>query len=325
MAEIAGCRRGAISTSPCFRRPDGRPPTSGGRRPDWSGPSGARRRSLVRSAPPRHQRTILHKKHPHEVGLISTNSSSGSANGFSPTWRPRPLDRDAPAALAEVARILRDDPPLRFDYLHCITGVDYVQPDAKKAKSFPWEVHFELLYHLSSMAHRHRLVLRIKLPRWQGGVEGQLPEVPTVSHLWRTADWHEREVFDLSGVRFAGHPDLRRILCPEDWQGHPLRKDYKTAEEYHGFARGSCRCRLNESIPSWSSLTSARTRCLINMGPQHPSTHGVLRLVLRTDGEVVSSVLPHIGYLHQARRRSARTSARGSGFPTPTGWTTWRG
>ncbi|MDD4268392.1 MAG: NADH-quinone oxidoreductase subunit C [Pirellulaceae bacterium] len=140
----------------------------------------------------------------------------------------------APAALAEVARILRDDPPLRFDYLHCITGVDYVQPDAKKAKSFPWEVHFELLYHLSSMAHRHRLVLRIKLPRWQGGVEGQLPEVPTVSHLWRTADWHEREVFDLSGVRFAGHPDLRRILCPEDWQGHPLRKDYKTAEEYHG-------------------------------------------------------------------------------------------
>lgn len=140
----------------------------------------------------------------------------------------------APTALAEVARLLRDDPALRFDYLHCITGVDYVQPDAKKAKNFPWEVHFELLYHLSSMAHGHRLVLRVALPRWQGGVEGQLPEVRTVSDVWRTADWHEREVYDLSGVRFAGHPDLRRILCPEDWEGHPLRKDYKMAEEYHG-------------------------------------------------------------------------------------------
>ncbi len=65
-------------------------------------------------------------------------------------------------------------------------------------------------------------------------MEGELPEVPSVCGVWHGANWHEREVFDLMGVQFAGHPDLRRILCPEDWVGHPLRKDYKPPEYYHG-------------------------------------------------------------------------------------------
>jgi len=91
-----------------------------------------------------------------------------------------------------------------------------------------------VLYHLSSMIHRHRLMIRVVLPRWKDGAQGSLPEVPTVSHLWRTADWHEREGYDLMGVYFTGHADLRRILCPEDWAGHPLRKDYQMPEEYHG-------------------------------------------------------------------------------------------
>ena len=92
----------------------------------------------------------------------------------------------------------------------------------------------ELIYHLSSTVHRHRLVLKVCLPRWLDDQPGQLPEVPSVSGIWSTAEWHEREVFDLLGVRFQGHPDLRRILCPEDWVGHPLRKDYQMPAEYHG-------------------------------------------------------------------------------------------
>jgi len=72
------------------------------------------------------------------------------------------------------------------------------------------------------------------LPRWKDGKAGELPEVPSVTSLWRTADWHEREVYDLCGVAFTGHPNLRRILLSEDWQGHPLRKDYEFPLEYHG-------------------------------------------------------------------------------------------
>lgn len=136
--------------------------------------------------------------------------------------------------LPEVARYLRDEPDLRFNMLNCISGVDYFEPDPKKAAKVDWQPHVEVLYHLSSLVYKIRLVLKVVLPRWADGVEGQLPEVPSVTGVWSAADWHEREVYDLSGIFFAGHPDLRRILCPEDWEGHPLRRDYQMPLEYHG-------------------------------------------------------------------------------------------
>ncbi len=136
--------------------------------------------------------------------------------------------------LLDVCAALRDDATLQMNMLHCISGVDYFEPDEKKAAKVDWEPHLEVVYHVSSLEQRHRVVLKVSLPRWKDDVEGQLPEIPSVSPLWSTADWHEREVFDLSGIRFTGHADLRRILCPEDWQGHPLRKDYQLAAEYHG-------------------------------------------------------------------------------------------
>lgn len=139
-----------------------------------------------------------------------------------------------PDALAEVCRCLRDEPDLAFNMLHCITAVDYFEPDAKKAAQVAWQPHMELIYHLSSTLHRHRIVLKVQLPRWKNDMPGELPEISTVSDIWRTAEWHEREVFDLSGVRFLGNRDLRRILCPEDWPGHPLRKDFEMPAEYHG-------------------------------------------------------------------------------------------
>jgi len=139
-----------------------------------------------------------------------------------------------PSRLVDVCRWLREKSEVRFDAIECITAIDWFEPDPKKAAKATWQPHTELVYHLWSTASRVSIVLKVKLPRWKGDVPGQLPEVGSVTSVWRGANWHEREVYDLSGVWFTGHPDLRRILCPEDWEGHPLRKDYEQPLEYHG-------------------------------------------------------------------------------------------
>lgn len=136
--------------------------------------------------------------------------------------------------LLDVCRFLRDDPRLRFDLLNNVSGVDYLEPDAKKAAKAGIEPRLEVVYHLSSVAFPgRRFAFKVTLPRWKDGVAGELPELSSVSHVWRTADWHEREVYDLIGIRFTGHPDLRRILMADDWVGHPLRKDFEYPLEYH--------------------------------------------------------------------------------------------
>jgi NADH-quinone oxidoreductase subunit C len=140
----------------------------------------------------------------------------------------------APEHLLDVCRFLKEDSRLRFELLNCISGVDYLEPDAKKAPKAGFEPHTEVVYHLSSFTHRHRFVVKVILPRWKDDKPGQLPEVTSVTSLWRTAEWHEREVYDLSGIWFTGHPELTRILLAEDWVGHPLRKDYEYPLEYHG-------------------------------------------------------------------------------------------
>jgi NADH-quinone oxidoreductase subunit C len=138
------------------------------------------------------------------------------------------------ADLLEVCRFIREDDRLHFDILNCISGVDYLEPDPKKAPKAGYEPHMEVVYHLSSFRHRHRFVVKVILPRWKDNKPGELPEVPSVTSLWPAANWHEREVYDLSGVWFNGHPELTRILLADDWVGHPLRKDYEYPLEYHG-------------------------------------------------------------------------------------------
>ena len=121
----------------------------------------------------------------------------------------------APARIAEVALFLRDDPAMQFDTLCLLSGMDYTGGK------------LGVVYHLASVALGHTIVLKIAVP-------AENPHCPSVAQVWRTADWHEREAFDMIGVVFDGHPDLRRILMPDDWEGHPLRKDYTVPEYYHG-------------------------------------------------------------------------------------------
>jgi NADH-quinone oxidoreductase subunit C len=119
-------------------------------------------------------------------------------------------------AIHAIGEYLRHHAELQFDLLMCLSGVDY---GAEKTLG--------VVYHLYSTVLRHQITLKVEIPR-QGGA------LPSVSDIWRTADWHERETYDLFGMRFENHPDPRRILLPEDWEGHPLLKDYQVQEFYHG-------------------------------------------------------------------------------------------
>lgn len=138
----------------------------------------------------------------------------------------------APTAIRDVCLFLRDEAKTEFDTINDLCGVDYLETDAKKKD--PVEPHLEVVYHLYSYTHKHYAKLKVKLPRWRDGVAGQIPSLPSVADVWAVADWHEREAFDLVGIEFTGHPNPKRILCPEDWVGHPLRKDYEFPLEYHG-------------------------------------------------------------------------------------------
>ena len=113
-----------------------------------------------------------------------------------------------PADLRKLAEYLRSDPEMYFDYMFCLTGVD-------------WVTHMTVIYHLNSTVNAHSIVMKVKIQ------DREKPEVDTVCDLWKTAEFHEREVYDLFGIKFKNHPDLRRIFLDEDWVGFPLRKDYK--------------------------------------------------------------------------------------------------
>lgn len=135
-------------------------------------------------------------------------------------------------AIADVGEYLRTEPDLKFESLNDQTASDWLETDPKKKN--PCDPHVEVVYHLYSYSLKHWCKLKVKLPRWKNGVVGELPEVPSVANVWAIADWHEREAYDLVGIWFTNHPNLKRILCPEDWEGHPLRKDYEFPLEYHG-------------------------------------------------------------------------------------------
>ena len=126
-----------------------------------------------------------------------------------------PYIKIAPDRMNEVALFLRDDGRLLFDSLMLLTGMDYTGGK------------LGVVYHLDSMKLNHKIVLKVEVTIEQ-------PHVQSVESVWKSANWHEREAYDMYGIVFDGHPDLRRILMPDDWEGYPLRKDFKVPEFYNG-------------------------------------------------------------------------------------------
>jgi NADH-quinone oxidoreductase subunit C/D len=213
-----------------------------------------------------------------------------------------------------ICRFLRDDPDQAYDLCLFVSAVDLLDLGLSP--------RFEAVYQLYSLKHRRRL--RLKAP-----LAGDQPTIDSVSSIWPAADWHEREVYDLFGIQFKGHPEMRRIMLPHDWVGHPLRKDYPIGGEPVQFTVNPddpALAHLGEQVleaptkesdvPPWFS--GRDDTMIINMGPQHPATHGVLRVVVELDGERIVNAAADIGHLHSGFEKTAehRTYQQFATYPS---------
>jgi len=201
----------------------------------------------------------------------------------------------------DVLRFLKKDLDSPFRMLYDLTAIDERE---RRHRSGQPEADFTVVYHLLSFDRNDDL--RIKVP-----LTGEFPSLPSITSVWPAADWYEREVFDMFGIRFDGHPNLRRILMPDTWQGHPLRKEhparatdmdpFKLPEDKALAEQEALRFRPED----WGMKDREGDTDLmfLNMGPQHPGTHGVLRVVLQLEGERIVDAVCDIGYHHRGAEK----------------------
>ena len=235
---------------------------------------------VVESAPPPTHPILdrLQAQFPHDVTAVSLYRGDVSAS-------------IAPERILDVARFTREDPALRFDMPLDVTAVDYLGQEPR----------FEVVYHLYSTKHHHRLRLKARVP------EGQAT-LPSVTPVWVGANWLERETYDMYGIRFTGHPDLRRIYLYDEFEGYPLRKDYPKEKRQPLIGPGSSR---GESVgnehpyatdlppPAHGKGMLGTDLMRVQLGPSHPATHGTVRIILDLDGETIVNADVQVGFLHR--------------------------
>src|SRR3989338_8126980 len=204
----------------------------------------------------------------------------------------------------DVIQFLRDDPELRFNILMDLCGADYPERDER----------FEVIVHLSSLSTRKRIRVKTRC-------SADDPTLPSISHLYKTVDWYEREAYDLFGIRFTGHPDLKRILCHHEFEGHALRKDFPynrrgvvpTPEPLvDELARKKTRQHeviekmLQHAEKEERGMQDLATQAnLLNIGPSHPAMHGCFRVLVDLAGEKIQTAVAEIGYLHRCFEKEA--------------------
>ncbi len=200
-----------------------------------------------------------------------------------------------PERLLELAEFLRNDEQLRYDAMTDMTAIDRLELPIGDAE------RFHTVYQFRSYPRKQHMTVICPLPN------SDEPSAPSLTGLYKSAEWPEREAYDLLGVRFTGHPDLRRIMMPDGWPNHPLQKNVPLGGEEvpfsmtwgdPEFATLGTQILPATSVPPTLPPGMNRDNMIINMGPHHPSTHGVLRLVVELDGETVVKIDPDLGYLH---------------------------
>jgi NADH-quinone oxidoreductase subunit C/D len=208
--------------------------------------------------------------------------------------------------LHEVLKYLKNQINKPYKMLYDLTAVD--ERVRKHRDNLP-PSDFTVVYHLLSIERSTPTTqgeLRLKV-----ALRGETPAIPSIIPLYANANWYEREVWDLFGITFSGHPNLRRILCPPRWEGHPLRKEYNArATEFDPFMLDQMRQDLDQEAllfkpEEWGMKrgTAEQDFMFLNLGPNHPSAHGAFRIVLQLDGEEIVDCVPDIGYHHRGAEK----------------------
>jgi NADH-quinone oxidoreductase subunit C/D len=203
--------------------------------------------------------------------------------------------------ISETLRYAKIEAPSPYRMLYDLTAIDERTRTHRGDQPYS---DFTVIYHLLSFDRNEDLRIKVALT-------GESPSIPSITNLWPSANWYEREVWDMFGVTFTGHPHLKRILTPPTWVGHPLRKDhyaratemevYDLSEEKEIAEQEALKFRPEE----WGMARRSETSdfMFLNLGPNHPSVHGVFRLVLQLEGEEIIDVVPEIGFHHRGAEK----------------------
>ncbi len=205
--------------------------------------------------------------------------------------------------ILDVLRHLKTGVPEPYRMLYDLTAIDERVRSQRQGQP---ACDFTVVYHL--LSYERDEDIRIKVP-----LNGDSPSLPTITALWKSADWYEREAWDMFGVRFNGHPHLKRILMPPTWEGHPLRKDHPARATEMGPFRlpdekeetEQKALQFNPEDWGMQRRTADTDFMFLNLGPQHPGTHGLIRFILQLDGEEIADAVLDIGYHHRGAEKMA--------------------